>query len=89
MSSFLYKDVGGDLIQAMPLKKGFVNLEAAAVVSVPRIISCVDDGAFVITWVAGGTDTIDMVAGGSFALDNVASLSISSGKFHVVGKSVA
>ena len=87
--SWLSRDVGGEPVQAFPLRNGFVNLENPAVVSTPRIIACVDDGAFIITWDDSTTATIDAAAGDSYAIDGSTSLVISSGKFHVIGKTVA
>ena len=47
--SWLSRDKDGEGIQAFPLRNGFVNLITNAVVSTPRIIVCVAEGAFVIT----------------------------------------
>ena len=87
--SWLSRDKDGEGIQAFPLRNGFVNLITNAVVSTPRIIVCVAEGAFVITWNDATTATIDMLVGDSYTIDGAISLTISSGKFHIVGKTVA
>ena len=87
--SWLSRDKDGAGIQAFPLRKGFVNLIASAVVTTPRIIVCVTEGAFVITWNDATTATIDMLVGDSYTIDGAISLTVSSGKFHVIGKTVA
>lgn len=87
--SWLSRDKDGDAIQAFPLRKDFVNLESASVVTTPRVIVCVTDGTIVITWNDTTTDSVVMVEGDSYAIDGATSLTISSGKFHVIGKTVA
>lgn len=87
--TWLSRDVGGNVIQTMPLRKGFVNLANPATVDSPRIVYCVADGTITLSWREGGTDDIAMVAGDSFAIDNCSSLLVASGTFHALGKSVS
>jgi hypothetical protein len=87
--SFLSRDVGGDPIQAMPLRKGFVNLDTGVVVNKPRIAFCVSAGSFTITWNDSTTDSISMNDGDSFTIDHAKSLAINSGTFHIIGKTIA
>lgn len=87
--SWLSRDKDGDAIQAFPLRQGFVNLVTSAVVTTPRVIVCVTDGTVIITWSDTTTDSIVMLVGDSYTIDGAISLTISSGKFHVIGKTVA
>lgn len=88
--SWMSRDKGGEIIQAMPLRKGFINLVNPAVVNKPRVIYCVTAGDITITWYDGTTDTITMKEADSFTIDNAKSLLVEiETKVHVSGKSVA
>jgi len=90
MSTFISRDVGGEPIQAMPLRKGFVNLVSPSVVNKPRVIYCVTSGDVTITWTDGTPDTFTLVTGDSFAIDGATSLLVGAGtKIHAAGKSVS
>lgn len=90
LSSFLSRDIGGEPIQAMPLRKGFVNLESPSVVIKPRVIQCVVAGDVTITWNDGTSDPIALEEGNSFSIDFAKSLLVESGtKIHATGKSVS
>lgn len=68
------------VVQAMPLLEGKVNL-SAGIHKVNELIHCVVDGSIVITWSTGTIATIDMLAGQDYAF--VGGIDISSGKFHI------
>lgn len=89
MNGLILSD-GDHAIQAMPLKKGFVNLVAGATISDPKLVYCVTDGPVTVVWSDDTNDTLDLVQGDSFALVGVKSMTIGAGsKIHVLATSVA
>ena len=73
-------------IQAMPLRKGKVNLTSGSYKI--KIIYCASDGNITITWDDNTTDEIVLTEGNSFAIDGAKSIelntSATSGIFHIV-----
>jgi hypothetical protein len=87
MTTAMSRDVGGEPISGVPLRKNFVNLSATSKVIKPRIIHCVTGGDVVITWLDGTTSTITLTKGDSFPIDNAKYLSISATTvIHASGK---
>ena len=81
MSKLSYSDKV-NVIQAMPLRKGLINLTTGA--HSADIVYCAEDGNFTITWKDAGTDIISMVEGGVFTLPaECLSITINLGKFHL------
>ena len=76
MSTHLSRDVGGEPIQIVPLRKGFVNLDTDCKVIDPRLVHCVTAGDIIITWRDGSTSTIALALGDYFAIDGAKSLAI-------------
>ncbi len=69
-----------ELVQAMPLLEGKVNLSTGTH-KVNVVLHCALDGAITITWPTGVVATIDMLAGEDYAFTG--SIAISSGLFHI------
>jgi len=74
----LDSDGRGQIIQAFPLTKDFVNLTGGTHEGV-RMINCVEDGAITINRL--GT-SVSMIAGDVYTVD-VTFVTITSGKFHL------
>jgi len=81
MPQVLLRSDGDNQVQAMPLRKGKVNITSG--VHTPNLIYCVVDGTFTITWENGGTSPISMIEGATFALMDVESITITGGTFHL------
>jgi spore coat polysaccharide biosynthesis predicted glycosyltransferase SpsG len=75
--------IQGQIIQALELQKGNINLESGSVVDFrSAVVHCVEDGNFTITWSDNTTDMVDLKAGNDVAISN-ASVTVGSGKFHI------
>jgi len=75
--------VGGQMIQALELQKGNVNLGSGSVVDFKSaVVHCVTAGDFTITWSDGTTDTVAMLDNQDVAISN-ASVTVDSGTFHI------
>lgn len=71
----------GQVVQAMPLLEGKVNL-SAGVHKVTGAIHCVEDGSINVVWRDGVAPvTIDMISGQDYGL--VAYITITDGTFHI------
>ena len=77
MNTYLSRDIGGEPIQAIPLRKNFVNLITTSKVIFPKIIHSVVAGDVVITWEDGTTSTVALTLGDLFSIEGAASLAIS------------
>ena len=87
MATHLSRDVGGEPIQVVSLRQGFVNLAEYSKVLKPRIIYCVTAGDIVITWNDNTTDTITLTKGDWFSIDGAKFLMISTTTvIHASGK---
>jgi len=78
MGTHLSRDVGGEPIQAVPLRKDFVNLSENYKVLKPRLVYCVTGGDIVITWGDATTSTITLTQSDYFPIDGASSLMVSA-----------
>lgn len=72
-----------NIIQAMPLVKGLVNLiPASGAKSNISIVDCVLDGEITITWDDDTTSDVAFTEGMQKAVSNAKTVAVKSGTFH-------
>lgn len=74
------KKDSGQIVQAMPLLEGKVNLTSGVHV-VNELIHCVEAGTTLVIWGTGTIGTINMLAGQDYAFEG--SINITDGKYHI------
>ena len=85
--TYLSRDVGGEPIQAVPLRKNFVNLTSTSKIIKPRTIFCVTAGDITVYWNDGTNDVIALQEGDSFPIDGAKSVAMgTTTKIHGTGK---
>jgi hypothetical protein len=76
---------GKDAIQAMPLKKGMLNLTAGTYKA--NLVYCVTDGNITLNWPDGTTTAVALVEGNTFVVSTTKNITLnlpsSTGKFHL------
>ena len=70
-------------IQAMPLRRGLVNLTSSdGAKSNINIIDCLEEGEVTIVWDEGSIDDVLFLIGMQKAVQDVKTVAVKSGKFH-------
>ncbi len=74
-----------NVVQAMPLRKGFINLTSGSFEA--NLIYCAIDGNITLNWEDGTETVVALVEGDSFTVDGADTITLnepaSSGKFHL------